>query len=71
MPESKIIKGEIIETPKLNEIYLALFKTVGQAGEGWQLSGVIYYKPDEVVVNLAAFNPKQILIVKVEIPNAG
>lgn len=68
MPETKIIEGEVIETPKPNEIYLALFKTVNQKGEEWQISGVIYHKPDEVAPNLAAFNPKKILIVKVKIP---
>jgi len=60
----RIVEGKIIETPKPNEIYLALF----DRGDGWQVSGVMYHTPDEVAVNLAAFNPKQIVIVKVEMP---
>lgn len=60
----KIVEGKIIETSKPNEIYLALF----DQGYGWQVSGVMYHTPDEVAVNLAAFNPKQIVIVKVEMP---
>ena len=60
----KIVEGKIIETLKPNEIYLALF----DQGSGWQISGVMYHTPDEVAVNLAAFNPKQIVIVKVEMP---
>lgn len=58
-----IVEGKIVEISKPNEIYLALFNQ----GSGWQVSGVMYYKPDDVVENLAAFNPMQILIVKVEV----
>jgi len=64
MKKPRIIEGKIIETQKPNEIYLALYKT----GSGWQVSGVIYHKPNEVAENLIAFGPKQILIIKVEIP---
>lgn len=60
----KVVEGKIIEMSKPSVIYLALFNQ----GGGWQVSGVFYHKPDEVVENLAAFNPKQILIVKVEMP---
>jgi len=60
----KIVEGSVVETPKPNETYLALF----DRGQGWQVSGVFYHKPDEVVENLAAFNPKQTLTVKVEMP---
>jgi len=62
--KARIVEGKIIETLKPNEIYLALF----DQGYGWQISGMMYHTPDEVVVNLAAFNPKQIVIVKVEMP---
>lgn len=58
------VNGEIIEAPKPNEIYLGLFNQ----GAGWLVSGVIYHRPDEAVRNLAGFQPKQVLIVKVEMP---
>jgi len=58
------VNGKIIEAPKPNEVYLALFNS----GDGWLVSGVIYHQPEEAVRNLAAFNPKRVLIVKVEIP---
>jgi len=60
----RIVEGEIVETPKPNEIYLALF----DYGCGWQVSGVFYHKPDDAIKNLAAFNLRRTLIIKVEMP---
>ena len=61
---TEIIEGEIVEIPKSNEIYLALFNQ----GKGWVVSGIIYHQPDEIARNLAAFVPEKILIVKVKVP---
>jgi len=66
MSEPKIftVNGELVELPKSNEVFLAMFRK----NCGWHISGVIYLSPDQIEENLYNFHPETIIIVKVQIP---
>lgn len=58
------VDGEVIGQPKQKFIYLALWRS--SRTTGWNVSGVFYYDAESPSVNLAPFNPIDIIVVRVD-----